>query len=740
MAIWPLLALVGAVSGRNISSALDCYPCPNCQNATEENPFLCCEDPALCWRGDTVMCYWGEKGDLPDIPKCVCQHPYGEKYCRASTCSCEHSLCDFSGGCHCDGLTCSHGRMIGCNSSLGAYCNCSKGWTGTTCSTCADGFFGSDCRQCNCTPGYCDPQPTDCKCDSCDKNPVSYFSMLGLSTLCGVVGLFAARQYALVSYSHTSTPLDQMRPIFMFAFFALSMRCLILVIDLVVSVHPDYDMLMLIVMDVPALLIVCMNAFLLIALYRIFQDRRNQNPFPAQSTNEGRSLLRRTHDSLVDVYHRPDSFSRVQDVLLASVFLLLLMLLLCIPVLLHRSSNTYFVSLHYSFWVFIHALMALFFLIARCSIRSTPSISPDPFWTQFRLERICMLQLLTHILRACFLSAALVRHYRDLVRPTLGDENAIFQTAYYMCCELIPVFFLLMLIRVRTLTYAAYAKGADSCFINHKMLRFLDPISAGGSGTVYSALFLDLQVACKEQVVFDLTSLKEVVHEAFLLMKLRHPRVVAFYGISLNHPNCYLITELCDTSLGALLNTPEVFLRMDRRSIVREICQGMQYIHSRSFVHRDLKPGNVLLKDGHVKICDLGTAALLRPSMTSRLGTPEYMAPEMMVDAETTSYSTSIDVFSFGILLWSIASLRHPYTDVARTNSFDLVRRVAQGLRPTREVEGVTDELWGLMSRCWHADPVARPSFAQIEVSLDEIFQIDSRALVQETDAVTVDI
>ena len=92
----------------------------------------------------------------------------------------------------------------------------------------------------------------------------------------------------------------------------------------------------------------------------------------------------------------------------------------------------------------------------------------------------------------------------------------------------------------------------------------------------------------------------------------------------------------------------------------------------------DLKPANVLLTDqDDVNICDFGLSRLLDPdmtSMTAEVGTPSYMAPEMATMGETQC-STKGDVYSFGILLYSMWTRSKPYGDQGM-NPFQLVRHI----------------------------------------------------------------
>ena len=84
--------------------------------------------------------------------------------------------------------------------------------------------------------------------------------------------------------------------------------------------------------------------------------------------------------------------------------------------------------------------------------------------------------------------------------------------------------------------------------------------------------------------------------------------------------------------------------RLDRR-----------YLHGRTplVIHRDLKPLNCLLHEGHLKLCDFGLAS----EKSRTVGTPHYMAPELLLDKP---YSAKVDVFAFGIMLWEMFTRQLP--------------------------------------------------------------------------------
>ncbi len=134
----------------------------------------------------------------------------------------------------------------------------------------------------------------------------------------------------------------------------------------------------------------------------------------------------------------------------------------------------------------------------------------------------------------------------------------------------------------------------------------------------------------------------------------------------------------------------------------------MFYLHSCSppILHRDLKSLNILLDDHlRVKLGDFGWTRALGNYMTSKIGTYQWMAPEVIAGQ---AYTTKADVFSFGIMLWEIATREPPYKNVAGQTVAEEV--LLKQLRPP--VPKKAPEAWlKLMRQCWDTDPGARPDF-----------------------------
>ena len=144
---------------------------------------------------------------------------------------------------------------------------------------------------------------------------------------------------------------------------------------------------------------------------------------------------------------------------------------------------------------------------------------------------------------------------------------------------------------------------------------------------------------------------------------LRHPNIVMFMGACTKFPNLAIVLEYCSNkSLWSVLQNKSVPLSWeDRKRLSLEIARGMNYLHSSStpIIHRDLKSLNILIDESFkAKIGDFGWTRLKGDRMTKKIGTFQWMAPEVITGDR---YSEKADVFSYGIILWEIASREPPY-------------------------------------------------------------------------------
>ncbi len=195
---------------------------------------------------------------------------------------------------------------------------------------------------------------------------------------------------------------------------------------------------------------------------------------------------------------------------------------------------------------------------------------------------------------------------------------------------------------------------------------------------------------------------------------VRHPNIVLFMGACTKPPKLCIILEYCEMgSLWTLLHFTKTELPWKlRKQIALDISRSVNYLHSfpTPLLHRDLKSLNVLLDNNlTAKLADFGWARMKETVMTGKIGTYQWMAPEVIASSH---YTEKADVYSFGIILWEIACRKPPYYGV---DVGEVAHRVVhQNYRPPIK-DGDAPYSWiALMKRCWQKDPSKRPSFSQI--------------------------
>ncbi|XP_036000619.1 ankyrin repeat and protein kinase domain-containing protein 1 [Fundulus heteroclitus] len=252
-------------------------------------------------------------------------------------------------------------------------------------------------------------------------------------------------------------------------------------------------------------------------------------------------------------------------------------------------------------------------------------------------------------------------------------------------------------------------------------------IAGGGFGTVYRVRHQEKGFIAIKLLHQNTGSSDALYKEADCLKKMSSPYVLSVYGIYQGKPPHYyteqqgIVMEFMERGSIHTLTTdldgpPPLPLAVQ---LVYQVALGMQHLHSNQFLHHDLKPSNVLLdKDFNAKLADFGlsrvTASVLsniQLSTGGTAGTFQYMPPE----AFDLNYKASrpFDVYSYGILLWSIFTGKEPYEG----KPFYLVElRIREGDRPDvslllEEKNEMKKETVELMTRCWDGDPDKRPTF-----------------------------
>jgi len=249
-------------------------------------------------------------------------------------------------------------------------------------------------------------------------------------------------------------------------------------------------------------------------------------------------------------------------------------------------------------------------------------------------------------------------------------------------------------------------------------------LGAGGSGVVFKAL----DQATGEVVALKILRPKMEVGQGRERLKREvraarpgHPNAVAVHDLHELDGYLLLSLELIDgVSLRDALRDRGPLPLADVVALGRQLAAALAYFHGWDLVHRDVKPGNVLLaQDGTVKLCDLGLMRPLAHGVTVTeasvvMGTPAYMAPEQATGAKL---SAATDVYALGLTLWECLTGEVPLQGDTAVET--LVRR--QGARPPRlrtVLPGAPAWLARLLERMLDPDPRRRPAAADVEHAL----------------------
>jgi len=240
-------------------------------------------------------------------------------------------------------------------------------------------------------------------------------------------------------------------------------------------------------------------------------------------------------------------------------------------------------------------------------------------------------------------------------------------------------------------------------------------LGEGSYGSVYKALHKESgQVLAIKQVPVD-TDLQEIIKEISIMQQCDSPYVVKYYGSYFKNTDLWIVMEYCGAgSVSDIMRLRKKTLTEDEiATILCDTLKGLEYLHLRRKIHRDIKAGNILLNtEGHAKLADFGVAGQLTDTMAKRntvIGTPFWMAPEVI---QEIGYDCVADMWSLGITALEMAEGKPPYGDIHPMRAIFMI--------PTkpppsfREPDQWSSEFIDFVSRCLVKNPEERATASEM--------------------------
>lgn len=256
----------------------------------------------------------------------------------------------------------------------------------------------------------------------------------------------------------------------------------------------------------------------------------------------------------------------------------------------------------------------------------------------------------------------------------------------------------------------------------------LEQLGQGGMGIVYKAR----QEALKRLVALKMVRAGVYANaeermrfqrEGEAIARLHHPHVVQIHEFGEHVGQLYFSMELMEGGTLASKLNGQPLPEQEAAEMVRTLARTVAAAHRQGVVHRDLKPGNILLAaDGTVKIADFGLAKVLDAEGSETcsdaiLGTPAYMAPEQ-ARGESRRIGPAVDVYALGAVLYETLVGRPPFKAESRFQTLELVR-TREPEPPSRRRPGLSRELEAICLKCLEKEPSQR--YASAEALADDL-------------------
>jgi TolB-like protein/Tfp pilus assembly protein PilF/tRNA A-37 threonylcarbamoyl transferase component Bud32 len=311
--------------------------------------------------------------------------------------------------------------------------------------------------------------------------------------------------------------------------------------------------------------------------------------------------------------------------------------------------------------------------------------------------------------------------------PKCQAENTPDSRFCKKCATPLPSFLEVGISQTETLETSREELTTGSTFAGRYQI--IEELGQGGMGRVYKALDREVKVRValklvKPEIAADKTTIERFRNELKVAREISHKNICRMYDLGREAETYFITMEYVS---GEDLRS---FIRRARRldietaiSIAKQVCEGLSEAHRLGVVHRDLKPGNIMIdQEGNAKIMDFGIARSLKGRGITgagvMIGTPEYMSPEQVEGKEADERS---DLYALGVILYEMVAGRVPFE--GDTPLSVAVKHKSEIPKDPRELNAqLPQDLSHLILRCLEKDKEKRfPSAAAVYSELEKI-------------------
>ncbi|KNC21148.1 hypothetical protein FF38_08375, partial [Lucilia cuprina] len=241
------------------------------------------------------------------------------------------------------------------------------------------------------------------------------------------------------------------------------------------------------------------------------------------------------------------------------------------------------------------------------------------------------------------------------------------------------------------------------------------------TGKEFAAKIIDLGAGTETGDTNPYHMLEATRQEISILRQVMgHPYIIDLQDVFESDAFVFLVFELCPKGeLFDYLTSVVTLSEKKTRTIMRQIFEGVEYIHSKNIVHRDLKPENILLDENHnVKITDFGFARQLKEGekLTDLCGTPGYLAPETLkcnMFEGSPGYGQEVDIWACGVIMFTLLVGCPPFW---HRKQMVMLRNIMEGKYSFTSPEwaDISEDPKDLIRKCLVVDPSQRITVQEV--------------------------